>query len=214
MIELDHIQQGSGLWVDARLGIPTGSEFARVVTATGKFATARDTYLGELCAEYFYGPNEDDFAGNEWTERGKALEPQAFEWYGFNRDLDVRSTGFIYRDEDRMVGCSPDGMVDPDGCLELKCPAPHKHLLWLARGTLPKEHFCQVQGHIWVTGRKWCDFMSYDPGAAAQLIIRVEPDEKYQSALDEHMPAFIEELLEARARLRAQGFEPHREESE
>ena len=118
----------------------------------------------------------------EWTEWGKICEPKAREYYGFNRDIDVAEVGLIYRDEGRMVAASPDGLAGDDGLIEIKCPSPEKHLLYLARGALPREYIGQVQGQLWVTGRKWVDFMSYYPDLPT-LIVRVEPDEKYHDAL-------------------------------
>ena len=88
--------------------------------------------------------------------------------------------------------------------LELKCPRADTHLLWLARDAIPRDHFIQVQGHIWVTGRSWCDFQSYHPDFPS-LRKRDEPDDKLQAAFDKHIPEFIADLLEARDRLRDMG---------
>ena len=203
MIVLD-CAQGSQQWIDARLGIPTASEFSRIVTPTGRASTAAEGYTAELIAEWALGYPIKEFGGNEWTERGKDLEPDARAYYAFQTDLDPEAVGFVYRDEYQHVGGSPDAMVGDAGCLELKCPRADTHLLWLARGKLPKDHFAQVQGHLWVTGLAWCDFMSYHPDLP-YLIVRAEPDEKYQDALDKIMPEFIADLLKARDRLRDMG---------
>ena len=197
-------QQGTVEWTEARLGIPTASEFSRIVTATGKLSKQRDGYLAELLAEWCLGEPVTNFMGNEWTERGQVLEPEARKYYAFQRDLDAETVGFIYLDEARMVGCSPDGLVGEDGLLELKCPMAPTHLLWLCRGVLPPAHNAQVQGELWVTGRAWCDFMSYFPGLPP-LLVRVEPDSKYQAALDDLMPKFVQEVLAGRERLRELG---------
>ena len=103
-----------------------------------------------------------------------------------------------------MVGCSPDALVGEDGCLELKCPRADTHLLWLARDAIPRDHVVQVQGHIWVTGRSWCDFQSYHPDFPS-LRKRAEPDEKLQAAFDKIIPGFITGLLVARDLLRDMG---------
>ena len=68
--------------------------------------------------------------------------------------------------------------------------------MYLAGGVCPKKYVPQVQGEIWVTGALWGDFMSYHPGLPP-FLIRVEPDPKYQSALDEHMPSFYRRCLPA-----------------
>ena len=79
--------------------------------------------------------------------------------------------------------------------------------MYLAGGVCPKKYVPQVQGQIWVTGALWGDFMSYHPGLPP-FLKRVEPDPKYQKALDEHMPTFIAELLAGRDRLRELGVVP------
>ena len=175
--------------------------------AGGKLSKSRDGYLAELAAEWALGEQFSEFAGTEWTERGHILEGEARAAYGLLRDADVTEVGTCYMDERRLVASSPDGLVGENGCLELKCPKAGNHLLWLSRGVLPREHVLQVQGQIWVTGRKWADFMSYHPGLPP-LVLRAEPDEKLQAAMDEHIPTFIEELLAGRERLRALGVEP------
>ena len=163
-------------------------------------------------AEYCLGQPYTKFLGTDATERGHMLEPEARKYYSFQRDLDAETVGLIYRDESRMVGCSPDGLVGDDGLIELKCPMAPTHLLWLARyspiggkpGTCPREHRPQVQGQLWVSRRKWCDFMSYHP-QLPPLLIRVEPDAKYHAALDKWMPKFIQEVIAGRERLQELG---------
>ena len=200
-------EQGSQAWIEARLGIPTASQFSRIVTPTGRLSTSRDKYIAELLAEYFLGEPVAEFGGTEAMERGKLLEPDARSYYGFHRDEDPQTVGFIYFDETKTVGCSPDGLVGEDGLLELKCPAAGTHLLWLARGECPREHVPQVQGQLWVTRRKWCDFVSYFP-SLPPFIIRVQADERYQDGLDEHLPTFVAENLAGRDRLREMGINP------
>jgi len=193
-------EQGTLAWVEARLGCATASQFDRILTPTGKLSKSREAYIAQLLAEHFLGEPVEEFYGTEWTERGQALEPDAFSYYAFTNDADPKKVGFIYRDEDRHVGCSPDGLVGDPGLLELKCPMPGTHLLYLAQGVVPNKYSSQVQGQLWVTGREWCDFMSYHPGLPP-FIVRAYPDEKYQAALDAAMPQFVEEMLDARERL-------------
>lgn len=208
MLELD-VEQGSAAWVEARLGIPTASEFSRIVTPAGKVSASQEPYMCELLAEYFTGEPLVDFS-SEWTERGKVLEPDAFDEYAFQRDMEPRKVGLCYRNEAKMVACSPDGLTDPDGGWEVKSPGPGKHLLYLAGDGVPRAHVPQVQGCIWVTQREWWDFMSYHPDFPS-LIVRMEPDEKYQAALDKQIPLFVEQLLEKRAKLQARGVIPWRD---
>ena len=202
MIALD-VEQGSRAWIEARLGIPTASEFSRIVTPGGKLSASRDEYIGKLLAEWALGETEDEFE-SEWTERGKLLEPEARNYYVFHRDAAVKKVGLMYRDADRLVAASPDGLVGDEGATELKCPKASTHLRWLSVGTVPRQHSIQVQGQLWVSGRAWVDFFSYHPGLPP-LIVRAEPDEKLQAAFDEAIPAFIAELMAGREKLREMG---------
>ena len=190
---ISDMEQGSIAWHNARLGIPTASEFKRIITPTGKLSASRDEYLGELLAEWALGEPMMDLSNNEWVERGKVLEPEARNAYRVLRGGDITQVGFVYRDEDRMVGCSPDAFVDEEGCLEIKVPMAKNHLLWFVRGCVPKSHIIQCQAQLWITGRAWVDFMSYHP-ELPEVLHRVEPHEPLFAAFDKHIPVFCEEL--------------------
>ena len=204
MIILD-CEQGTQEWSEARLGIPTASEFSRIVTPTGKLSAARDGYLAELLAEWALGQPVSEFMGTDWTERGHMLEDAAREYYGVIRDVEPRTVGFLYRDDSRTCGASPDSLVGSNGLLETKCPSAPEHLLYLCRDAVPKKYWPQVQGQLWVSGYAWCDFMSYFP-ELPPVLIRVLPDDRYQDALDQHMPTFIDEMFDGRRRLQAMGI--------
>ena len=204
MIIVDDVEQGTQAWIELRLGIPTASQFSRIVTPSGKSSSSRDAYQGELLAEWVLGEPYSDWGGNDATERGRVLEPDARRYYVFVREAEVKTVGFCYRDSERMVGCSPDGLVGDNGALELKVPSAGKHLFWLAQQKVPKEHFPQVQGAMWVMGRSWVDLMSYHP-QLPPFIIRAVADPLYQMALDKYMPAFIGDLLAGRKRLKELG---------
>ena len=121
MIILD-CEQGTQAWTEARLGIPTASEFSRIVTPTGKLSAARDGYMAELLAEWALGQPVSEFMGTDWTERGHMLEDAAREYYGVIRDVEPRTVGFLYRDESRTCGASPDSLVGSNGLLETQVP--------------------------------------------------------------------------------------------
>lgn len=193
------IEQGSDEWFALRAGIPTASEFAKIYTATGKASTSADTYMYNLLAEWLIGPQGETYT-NEHMERGKELEDEARDNYVFLSDNDVEQITFAYKDERRLVGCSPDGLIGNDGLLEIKCPAPHTHVKYLLGEKLPTNYVSQVQGQLWVTGRKWCDFLSYHPNAEP-LLVRVLPDEKWQKGFEAQIDKFIEKMLVRRAKL-------------
>ena len=214
-----HLKNELGLWepniewLDAKLGIPSASSFKKILTPTGRLSKSRERYLATLLAEWALGQQWDlHVSKSEWVTRGLELEPQARAWYEVVY-ADVEEVGFVWRDEERMVGCSPDGLVGDDGMLELKCPAPGTHVLYLSNPALMlKDYWWQVQGQMWVAGREWCDIMSFCPGLP-EVLERVRPDEKAFDALDTHMPVFVEEIREGRAALREKGVGPDEEDA-
>ena len=201
-IYLDALEQGTAEWVSTRLGVPTASEFKKIITSTGKLSSQRTGYMAKLLADWYFGEPVSDWQGNEWTDRGSALEQDAFDYYSFFTDSDVKKCGFIWRDESKEVGCSPDGLAGDDGLIELKCPAVHTHLMYLFQDRVPPEYYTQVQGQIWVSGRSFCDFMSYYPDMPP-LVVRVAPDPILQDAFDQHLPKFLDEIREGREKLKA-----------
>jgi exodeoxyribonuclease (lambda-induced) len=202
MIVLD-VEQGSMEWVRARIGIPTSSRFDNIVTPA-KLAPSRsqETYLCELLAEWMMGETTDPFVG-EWMERGHELEPQAVDYYEMHRNIDTQKVGFIYRDESRMTGCSPDRLVGDDGGLEIKCPSPKVHVQYMLEPA--RKYYCQVQGSLWITGRKWWDFLSFHPDMPP-VIRRFERDEEAIKAISTHVGGFLTKLEAGRDRLVELGY--------
>ena len=210
MIVLD-LEQGSDEWVKARLGVVAASEASRLVTATGRASSgdARNRYMRELLVETWQGEPVGEFGGNYFTDRGRAMEPEAFSWYAFSRGEKPQKVGLVYRDESRRTACSPDALVGEDGGLELKCPMPETHMLYLlecGEGGMPAAYRVQVQFSLWVTGRAWWDFMSYCP-RLPEAIVRVCPESEYQDRFDEVVPKFLADMRVARARLIGLGVE-------
>ena len=207
-----HVQQGTQEWHMLRLGIPTASEFSRIVTpAKLAYASGASTYIAELLAEWMSG-EVDQGPSSHWMERGIEIEGEARSWLSLHRDYDVEPGGFVYQNAEKLLGCSPDGLVGADGTVEIKCPKPATHIRYLLAGGLPDEYRMQVQGTLWVTNRKWCDFLSYCP-KLPPLLVRVEREAAVHTALSVGMARFIKELREGREHLLALGYEPYRQEA-
>ncbi|GAB3054342.1 lambda exonuclease family protein [Stenotrophomonas tumulicola] len=192
------VEQGSPEWYQARLGVPTASEFSSIITPKrGEYAAAADTYINQLIDELMRPQAGESFGGNRHTQRGKDLEPDARELYAFDRDVVPRQVGFILNDAGTL-GCSPDSMIDLDGGLEIKCPDGPTHVKWVRAGIVPEEHKPQVHGSLIITGRAWWDFMSHCPGYEP-LIVRVTPDD-FTKKLQAHLDRFLIEYQAARAK--------------
>lgn len=174
-------EQGTDEWLMARLGCPSGSGFSKLITSSGKESTSRAGYVNGLIAEKVTGQIPEGF-DNHWMARGRELEPEAKAFVEFERRCTVQDVGFIKHD-DYETGVSPDGLIDSDGGLEIKCPADATQVKYFRAGTLPNEYKAQVQGCLWITKRKWWDFLSYHP-SLPPLLIRVERDEDFIKELE------------------------------
>lgn len=192
--------QGSPEWYLARLGIPTASEFSRLVTNTVKdgeykLSTSLPGYAAELAAELFAGKTLDQFDRNVWMERGKEKEAEALELYQFTTDCELQRPGFVTTD-DGLCGCSPDALVNDDGGLEVKCLKAEIHVEVVGyhqkHGKAPAKYTQQVQACLWITGRAWWDQLYYHPDLPP-LIVRQTPDLLQQDAFKKAVAAVIAE---------------------
>lgn len=165
--------QGSPEWWEAKRGVPSASNFDRIITPkTGKLSASAKGYIAELIAESVQPTSE--VVCTKAMMNGIETEPEARRWYEMACDLEVKQVGCCFTDDGRFEA-SPDGLVGEDGGLELKCPLLKTHVSYLLDGGLPDEYKCQVHGNLIVTGRSWWDFVSYAPGLPA-LVVKVKPD--------------------------------------
>ena len=189
-------QQYDATWFKLRRGVPTASDFHRIVTAAKwEYAAGRDSYIDDLIADKFcpwYGCVDDYVSAA--MKNGSIMEPTARRFYEFDRNCDVKQVGFITTDDGRF-GCSPDGLVGDDGGLECKSPKHTTHVSWLRAGGVPTKHLAQCHGCLVVTGRDWWDFLSYAEGLPP-LLVRVERDDKTKR-LAEYLETFWTEYQAA-----------------
>lgn len=189
-------EQGSEAWSQARLGIPTASQFDRIVTASGTTSKQATGYLAELLAEHISGeaatipPTAD-------MQRGTELEPAARACYELETGHDVAQVGGVYLDESRTVMASPDGLIaGMRRGLEIKCPKLATHIRYILEDALPTQYVLQVQGGMWVTGYDEWDFVSYCPDYAAQPIYiqTIKRNNALIAKMDKHIRAFSARL--------------------
>jgi putative phage-type endonuclease len=198
------MKQGTKEWHEARRAKITGTGFAKVLSKRGN---TRKDYMRQLILERKTGVSTETFT-NDAMEWGTLNEPKARAYYEKGYNVQVTEVGFIdYRpksEAERMefgnyVGVSPDGLVGEDGIIEIKCPNTNTHMEYMAKcaGKPPAKYLAQIQGILWVTGRKWCDFISFDPRVEKQPFwrIRVQRDEEYIKNLKKEVSKFIDEML-------------------
>jgi len=186
--------QGTDEWFAAKLGIASASNFAKIKAkprVAGK--GGRVDYMYQLENERDEGKTEETINTTHMM-RGVEIEPQAREYYEKFQGVTVEQVGFIKLDDN--IGCSPDGLVGKDGLIEIKCPKGTTHKKYVVKDKLPTTYIPQVQGQLWVTNRKWCDFISYRPESNERPYwsIRVFRDEGYINQLAVEVNQFIIEL--------------------
>ena len=188
MIKFD-IEQRSEAWYAARCGRVTGTRFASLMAGEGT-KTHKDL-VADIVTEIITERMEETYS-NAIMERGIEMESEARKEYESIFETTIEQCGFIIPDEDNKyhdwVGCSPDGLTEDGGLIEIKCPLMKTHLNYISKGILPSEYKYQVQGQLFVTGLKYCDFVSYVEGMNP-FIIRILPDiklhEEYKIRLDD-----------------------------
>lgn len=199
------VEQGSAEWLQAKAGIVSASNLTRVMTPkTLKLSGSADKYCCELIAEQLLGRPLDD-ATTSFMQRGTTFEAEARKWYELQSDCTAERVGFLLRDDGR-VGCSPDGLVGDDGGLEIKCPSAAVHISYLL-GEFTEEYRSQIQGSLWITGRTFWDFVSYNPELPS-LLHRFTRDEPFIAALDKTVTQFLAYVDDQKAKLAATGQFP------
>lgn len=206
------MEQGSAEWFEARLGKATASRFADITSQprskkdkdAGVMSQTAKSYLMELAAETMTGSWKD--VKTRPMDWGNENEPAARATYGFISGNAVVEPGLIIHPANPFVGASADGLIDDDGGLEIKCPyTTEKHLETVLSGAMPDEHIPQVQGAMWVTGRVWWDFVSFDPridGRSRFFMTRIKRDVEYIKMLELAVFNFTEKLHDILDKLR------------
>lgn len=174
---LSTAQQGSEQWLLDRLGRVTGSRASDALS--GEKTAGYRNYLAQLAVERIGGKSLEDTYVSRDMEWGIATEPFARMAYeGLTGEL-VPEAGFAYLPT-IMAGCSVDGFVGDDGILEIKCPKTATHIAYLLGGVFPTEYAPQVMHNLWVTGKRFADFVSFDPRVPQPLqlfVLRVTTHE-------------------------------------
>jgi len=190
MIKIN-IEQGSEAWHEAKLGLFSGTKFATLMS--GKSTKGYKDLILNITGEIVSNQKDETYT-NAIMERGIELELDARQYYEEFNEVKVEEVGLCLHDDyEQWIGISPDGLINEDGGLEIKCPLMKTHLGYMKAGVLPNEYKWQVQGSLFVTGRKWWDFMSYYPNMKP-FIIRVFPDLDMHKELEARLKEAIEEV--------------------
>ena len=180
------IQQGSDEWLQLRLGVATASNFDKIITTTGKQSATLEKYALKLATDLMLSSPEPSYK-NDIMERGNELEPLARQAYQ-EETFSIVEEITMFKSDCGNFGYSPDGLVGEDGLIEIKCPLATTHFQYIIDNKTPIiDYWQQLQGGLWVSGRKYIDFVSYHPNfKTKQLFVeRIERDEDYIAKLAE-----------------------------
>lgn len=194
---MTEIVQGSPEWQALRCGKATASRIADITAKTKTGVSAmRATYMGELIAERLTGVVIEGYKSAA-MERGSQTEADARVAYEFEFNCDVECIAFVDHPTIAMSGASPDGLVGTDGLAEFKAPNTATHIDTLLGGSIPGQYIKQIQWQMACTGRKWCDWVSYDnrlPESMRLFVKRVHRDNVIIAELEKEVIAFLAEI--------------------
>ena len=201
------IAQGTPEWLAARAGRVTASRIPDVMAKikTGE-AAARKDYRAQIIAEILTGQPQGDTFINEAMSWGTEQEPFARAAYEIAKGFMVDQVGFVLHPTIDRAGASPDGLVDMDGLVEIKCPKTATHLQYKLDKVVPTQYQPQMLWQMACTGAAWCDFVSFDPRLPEDLqlfVVRFNRDQARIDAMEAEVTAFLAEVDETLSRLRS-----------
>jgi putative phage-type endonuclease len=202
-----YLEQGTPEWKAARAGKVTASKVADVMAKikTGEAASRRD-YRAQIVAEILTGTPQDDIFINDAMRWGTEQEPFARAAYETTRGVLVDQVGLVIHPTIERGAASPDGLVDPDGLVEIKAPKTATHLSYLLAGEVPSQYQPQMLWQMACTGAQWCDFVSFDPRLPEDLqlfVIRFKRDQARIDAMEAEVLAFLTEVDQTLTSLKA-----------
>lgn len=205
MIVLD-FEQGTAEWLNARAGKVTASKIGDVMAKikTGESAARKD-YRAQIVAEILTGKPQGSTFTNEEMRWGTEQEPLARAAYETAKGVMVDQVGFVVHPTIDRAGCSPDGLVDEIGLLEVKCPKTTTHLTYLLDGRVPSQYQPQMLWQMACTETEWCDFVSFDPRLPDDLqlfVVRFKRDQERIDAMVDEVKTFLREVDEILASIK------------
>ena len=170
------VLQRSAEWYKLRAGIPTASNFDKILTPK-TLKPAKSNYHFSLAVEQIVGGEVDRWLGNIHTDHGVEAEQEAVEAYEAITGRKLEHIGFVTDDKGR-AGCSPDAVVvgEKRG-VEFKAYQGAKTVEtfcnYIETG-IPALERLQIQGSLLITEFEAWDFVLFHPELEPK-IITLEP---------------------------------------
>jgi predicted phage-related endonuclease len=142
--------------------------------AKSGFGQTAIDYARDLALERL-GIEVPDNSGGYATDWGNEHEWLAIQVYEINKFVEVHGQQeWIEHPKFEWVGGTPDGLIGVDGGLDVKCPYQIKnHMKNILDNEQLKQYNFQFQSYMWISGRKWWDFVSFDPRYPKALQLHV-----------------------------------------
>jgi putative phage-type endonuclease len=199
----EELIQGSPEWRAARCGSLGASSVHEALARTKSgWGASRANVLARLLTERLTGIPQDAYT-NAAMQHGIDTEPEARAAYQFEVGVLVKQVGLIKHPAIAGTHASPDGLVGDDGLLEVKCPNTATHLDRLLGEPIPAKYFTQMQWQMACTGRKWCDYVSFDPRLPENMRLHIERVRRHDVHIAELEAQVREFLAELDAKLAA-----------
>lgn len=201
------VAQSTDEWLRLRMGLLTASEMHKIITPAKLGIAANDEskkHYADILGQRIDPTLRPNYVNDDML-RGHEDEEYAIEVYEENHGLKVENCGFITKSGPwGLLGYSPDGLVGDYGLLEIKSKTIKlqihlimNHIVSKEKGLIPNENMMQCQTGLFVSDRKWIDFISYCNGHP-MATIRVEPIKEYQDAIHDaaiHFEKAVEENM-------------------
>lgn len=197
-------QQGTQEWLDSRAGVITASRFSDAVSVLSRASAARkagdptaaaDKYACDLAIERLSRKPYGEPVKAWVLDRGHEMERLARIDYEANTGELVYESGIVLTD-DRLFGYSTDGFVGDDGLIEVKTPIDSLKIEAMLLTGDASEYEHQMQGGMWITGRKWCDLIMPIPDLGFHFKKRIVRDENFIDEMVDGLMKFSKRVTE------------------
>ena len=200
------VQQYTKAYWDLRRGKVSASPIHMLMSKTksGTHSAGRATYMAQLCIEQLTNQTQDTYVSSAMAH-GTQTEPLARSMYEVSEGVLVQEVGFILHPMIENSGASPDGVVQPNGLVEIKCPNSATHIRTLLGSKIEQKYIYQMQWQMACTETDWCDFVSFDPRMPSGLqyfCARVKRDAAIIGKLEGEGTKFLIELAQQVKELR------------
>ena len=181
-------------WWEARMGVPTASQFSNIVKTNGTRSDSATKYMYRLATEKITGVSTESYQSAA-MERGHEMEDRARTLFEMAHDVEVKQVGLIFKDEQRKYAASPDGLLEDAG-VEIFCPESPNHVACLLnpeKAVANAKKFQQIQGSMLISGFDTWNFVVYYPGMPTLFQV-IKRDDAFCEKLEKELNSFVEKL--------------------